>query len=70
MIYLFYYFLFRIYFTDFAKGWDICLKLKEAGLLTRPAHGQILRISPPLVITKEQLEEGLDIMTTVLRNYK
>lgn len=55
---------------DFAKGWDICLKLKEAGLLTRPAHGQILRISPPLVITKEQLEEGLDIMTTVLRNYK
>ncbi|XP_061941959.1 ornithine aminotransferase, mitochondrial-like isoform X1 [Apis cerana] len=55
---------------DFAKGWDICLKLKEAGLLTRPAHGQILRISPPLIITKEQLEEGLNIMTTVLRNYK
>ncbi|XP_033308153.1 ornithine aminotransferase, mitochondrial isoform X3 [Bombus bifarius] len=55
---------------DFAEGWDICLRLKEAGLLSRPAHGQILRISPPLTITKEQLEEGLDILTTVLRNYK
>ncbi|OAD52024.1 Ornithine aminotransferase, mitochondrial [Eufriesea mexicana] len=55
---------------DFADGWDICLRLKEAGLLSRPAHGQILRISPPLTITKEQLEEGLDILTSVLRNYK
>ncbi|XP_076166241.1 ornithine aminotransferase, mitochondrial [Ptiloglossa arizonensis] len=55
---------------DFAEGWDLCLKLKEAGLLTRPAHGQILRISPPLTITKEQLEEGLSILTTVLNNYK
>ncbi|KAK1125631.1 hypothetical protein K0M31_005192 [Melipona bicolor] len=55
---------------DFAEGWDICLKLKEAGLLSRPAHGQILRISPPLTITKEQLQEGLHILTTVLKNYK
>ncbi|XP_076759367.1 ornithine aminotransferase, mitochondrial [Xylocopa sonorina] len=55
---------------EFGEGWDICLKLKEAGLLTRPAHGQILRISPPLTITKEQLEEGLSILTTVLNNYK
>ncbi|XP_054013627.1 ornithine aminotransferase, mitochondrial-like [Hylaeus anthracinus] len=55
---------------DFAEGWDICLKLKEAGLLTRPAHGQILRISPPLTITEDQLREGLNIITTVLKNYK
>ena len=55
---------------DFAEGWNICLKLKEAGLLTRPAHGQILRISPPLTITEEQLREGLNIITTVLKNYK
>ncbi|XP_043524429.1 ornithine aminotransferase, mitochondrial [Frieseomelitta varia] len=55
---------------DFAEGWDICLKLKEAGLLSRPAHSQIIRISPPLTITKEQLQEGLHILTTVLKNYK
>lgn len=57
-------------FLDFANGWDICLRLKEAGLLSRPAHGQILRISPPLTITKQQLEEGLDILIGVLRSYK
>nr|XP_031842770.1 ornithine aminotransferase, mitochondrial-like [Nomia melanderi] len=55
---------------DFAEGWDICLKLKEAGLLTRPTHGQIIRISPPLVITEEQLREGLHILTSVLNSYK
>ncbi|KAK2586029.1 hypothetical protein KPH14_010596 [Odynerus spinipes] len=55
---------------DFAEGWDICLKLRDAGLLTRPAHGQIIRISPPLTITKDQLEEGLHILTTTLKNYK
>ncbi|XP_076651026.1 putative ornithine aminotransferase, mitochondrial isoform X2 [Halictus rubicundus] len=51
---------------EFAEGWDICLKLKEAGLLTRPTHGQIIRISPPLVIKEEQLREGLHILTKVL----
>ncbi|XP_012283218.1 ornithine aminotransferase, mitochondrial-like [Orussus abietinus] len=52
---------------EFAEGWDICLKLRDAGLLTRPAHGQIIRISPPLTITEEQLREGLNILTTTLR---
>ncbi|XP_034179204.1 ornithine aminotransferase, mitochondrial-like [Osmia lignaria lignaria] len=55
---------------DFADGWDVCLKLKEAGLLSRPAHGQILRLSPPLTIKKEQIEEGLHILATVLNSYK
>lgn len=55
---------------EFAEGWDLCLKLKDAGLLSRPAHGQILRISPPLTITEEQLREGLNIITTVLMGYK
>lgn len=58
------------FLLDFAEGWDICLKLKEAGLLTRPTHGQIIRISPPLVITEEQLREGLHILTSVLNSYK
>ncbi|KAG5345030.1 OAT protein, partial [Acromyrmex heyeri] len=55
---------------EFAEGWDICLKLRDAGLLSRPAHGQIIRISPPLTITEEQLREGINILTTVLKNYK
>ncbi|XP_011871225.1 PREDICTED: ornithine aminotransferase, mitochondrial isoform X2 [Vollenhovia emeryi] len=55
---------------EFAEGWDICLKLRDAGLLSRPAHGQIIRISPPLTITEEQLREGINILTTVLKSYK
>lgn len=55
---------------EFAEGWDICLKLRDAGLLTRPAHGQIIRISPPLTITEEQLREGINILTTILQSYK
>ncbi|XP_011647198.1 ornithine aminotransferase, mitochondrial isoform X2 [Pogonomyrmex barbatus] len=55
---------------EFAEGWDICLKLRDAGLLTRPTHGQIIRISPPLTITEEQLREGINILTTVLKSYE
>lgn len=55
---------------EFADGWDICLRLKEAGLLSRPAHGQIIRISPPLTITEEQLRKGIHILKTVLNSYK
>lgn len=54
---------------EFANGWDVCLRLRDKGLLSRPAHGQLLRISPPLVITEEQLREGLEIIKTTLINY-
>lgn len=57
-------------FIEFADGWDICLKLRDAGLLSRPAHGQIIRISPPLTITEEQLREGINILITTLKSYK
>lgn len=63
-------YLINLLFIEFADGWDICLKLRDAGLLSRPAHGQIIRISPPLTITEEQLREGINILTTILKNYK
>ncbi len=48
-------------------AWDICLKLKEHGLLAKPTHGNIIRFAPPLVITEEQLHECCDIIeATVL----
>ncbi|XP_066595500.1 ornithine aminotransferase, mitochondrial-like [Prorops nasuta] len=53
---------------EHAEGWDICLKLKDHGLLTRPAHGQIIRLSPPLTINEEQLREGISIIKKVLLN--
>ncbi|XP_025993451.1 ornithine aminotransferase, mitochondrial [Solenopsis invicta] len=45
---------------------DICLKLKEHGLLAKPTHGHIIRLAPPLVITEEQLREGVDIISKTI----
>jgi ornithine--oxo-acid transaminase len=43
-------------------AWDLCLRLKEAGLLAKPTHGDKIRMAPPLVITKEQLDDCLVII--------
>lgn len=44
------------------SAWDICLRLKENGLLAKPTHGNIIRFAPPLVITREQLMECTEII--------
>ncbi|NAW51252.1 ornithine--oxo-acid transaminase [Elizabethkingia argentiflava] len=50
-----------------STAWDICLALKENGLLAKPTHGNIIRLAPPLVITEEQLMDCVKIIeTTVL----
>ncbi|HYO21686.1 MAG TPA: aminotransferase class III-fold pyridoxal phosphate-dependent enzyme, partial [Flavisolibacter sp.] len=41
---------------------DLCLALKENGLLAKPTHGDKIRLAPPLVITKEQVDECVDII--------
>ena len=43
-------------------GWDICVALKENGLLAKPTHGNIIRFAPPLVMTEEQIHECCDII--------
>ena len=43
-------------------AWDICLKMAENGLLAKPTHTNIIRFAPPLVITTEQLMEGIGII--------
>ncbi|MBN4051472.1 ornithine--oxo-acid transaminase [bacterium AH-315-M05] len=44
------------------EAWDVCLALKENGMLAKPTHGDIIRFAPPLVITEEQLMECADII--------
>lgn len=44
------------------EAWDVCLKMAENGLLAKPTHGDIIRFSPPLVITKEQLKQCVEII--------
>ena len=43
-------------------AWDLCLELKENGLLAKPTHGDKIRLAPPLIITKEQIDESVSII--------
>ncbi|MGN6292873.1 MAG: ornithine--oxo-acid transaminase [Chitinophagaceae bacterium] len=43
-------------------AWDLCLQLKENGLLAKPTHGDKIRFAPPLIINREQVEECVDII--------
>ncbi len=43
-------------------AWDVCLKMKENGLLAKPTHNHIIRFAPPLVITEEQLREAIGLI--------
>ena len=47
-------------------AWNLCLKLKDNGLLAKPTHGNIIRLAPPLVITEEQIHECCDIIERVI----
>lgn len=51
-------------------AWDVCLKLKENGLLAKPTHGDIIRLAPPLVITEDQLNECIDIIKKTILSYQ
>jgi len=50
-------------------AWEICLKLKENGLLAKPTHGNIIRFAPPLVMTEQQLSECCDIIESTILQY-
>lgn len=47
---------------DSSTAWDICIDLKNNGLLAKPTHGNIIRFAPPLVMTEEQLMECMAII--------
>ncbi len=47
------------------KAWDICMMLKEQGLLAKPTHEDIIRFTPPLVITEPQMYEAVKIIKNV-----
>ena len=48
--------------TDGELAWNICLKMRDNGLLAKPTHGNIIRFAPPLVITETQVKEAVDII--------
>ncbi|MGB3778387.1 MAG: ornithine--oxo-acid transaminase, partial [Tunicatimonas sp.] len=54
---------------DSDTAWNICLQLKENGLLAKPTHGNIIRFAPPLVITEAQLEDCCNIIEDTIRKF-
>lgn len=55
---------------DSSTAWDICVALKDNGLLAKPTHGNIIRFAPPLVMTEEQLMECVEIIRQTILNFK
>lgn len=53
-----------------STAWDICVALKENGLLAKPTHGNIIRFAPPLVMTEEQLHECCDIIEKTISEFE
>ena len=52
-----------------STAWDLCIALKENGLLAKPTHGNIIRLAPPLVITEEQLHECISIIRKTILEF-
>ncbi|MEP0365314.1 MAG: ornithine--oxo-acid transaminase [Cyclobacteriaceae bacterium] len=55
---------------DSSTAWDICMKLRDNGLLAKPTHGNIIRFAPPLVMTEEQLHDCCDIIEKTITEFE
>jgi ornithine--oxo-acid transaminase len=55
---------------DSDTAWNICLKLRDNGLLAKPTHGNIIRFAPPLVMTKDQLLDCVAIIIKTLKAFE
>jgi len=55
---------------DSDTAWNICLCLRDNGLLAKPTHGNIIRFAPPLVMNEEQLRDCISIITNTLKEFE
>ena len=53
-----------------STAWDICMKLRDNGLLAKPTHGNIIRFAPPLVMNEEQLMDCISIIKNTISEFK
>jgi ornithine--oxo-acid transaminase len=51
-------------------AWDVCLKMRDNGLLAKPTHDHIIRFAPPLVITEAQVKEAVEIIRISLKSFE
>jgi ornithine--oxo-acid transaminase len=55
---------------DANAAWNVCMVMKDNGLLAKPTHGDKIRFAPPLVITRKQVLEAVDIISDSISNIK
>ncbi len=55
--------------TNGKTAWDVCLAMKENGILAKPTHGHIIRFTPPLVINEEQMMEAIELIKESFREF-
>ncbi len=53
-----------------STAWDICIKLRDNGLLAKPTHGNIIRFAPPLVMNEEELRDCISIIKKTITEFK
>lgn len=55
---------------DSDTAWNMCLRLRDNGLLAKPTHGNMIRFAPPLVMTEDQLMDCISIITSTLKEFE
>jgi ornithine--oxo-acid transaminase len=52
------------------EAWDVCLAMKENGVIAKPTHGHIIRFAPPLIITEKQLREAIGLIKETFKLFE
>jgi len=52
------------------EAWDVCLAMKDMGLIAKPTHNHIIRFAPPLVITENQLREAIGLIKDAFKLFE
>jgi ornithine--oxo-acid transaminase len=50
-------------------AWDLCMAMKNHGLIAKPTHEHIIRFTPPLVITEEQMLEAIELIKKTMKEF-
>jgi ornithine--oxo-acid transaminase len=51
------------------EAWDVCVKMKELGVLAKPTHQHIIRFAPPLIITEEELRTAIALIKEAILSF-
>jgi len=52
------------------EAWDVCLAMKDKGVIAKPTHGHIIRFAPPLIITEKQLMEAIGLIKEAFKLFE